>query len=166
MIILVTGGARSGKSRIAEQRCLGFGAGAIYIATAEIFDEEMRARVALHRARRDAQWRDHPAPLDLAAAIRATDGQGARLVDCLTMWLNNVVYHKHDPNAATADLTKALRAATSPVVLVTNEIGMGIVPDNAATRAFRDAQGLLNQQIAALADHVILAVSGLPLTVK
>ncbi|MDZ7905517.1 MAG: bifunctional adenosylcobinamide kinase/adenosylcobinamide-phosphate guanylyltransferase [Cypionkella sp.] len=96
MIILVTGGARSGKSRIAEERCLSLGQPASYIATAEIFDDEMRARIDLHRARRGAQWRDYHAPLDLAGALRASDGQGPRLVDCLTMWLNNVIYHGLD----------------------------------------------------------------------
>lgn len=166
MIVLVTGGARSGKSRIAEARCLSFGAPATYIATAEIFDAEMRARIDLHRARRGAEWRDHPAPLDLAQALRASEGQGPRLVDCLTMWLNNVLYHGRDLDSYSADLIGALSAARDPVVLVSNEIGMGIVPDNAQARAFRDAQGILNQQVAQMADQVILAVSGLPLIVK
>lgn len=166
MIVLVTGGARSGKSRLAEARCLALGSPATYIATAEIFDDEMRARVDQHLARRGAQWRDHPAPLDLGGAIAATEGQGPRLIDCLTMWLNNVIYHGQDVGDVTARLLAALQGARAPVVLVTNEIGMGIVPDNALARAFRDAQGLLNQQVAALADEVILAVSGLPLRMK
>ncbi len=166
MIVLVTGGARSGKSKLAEARCLAFGLPARYIATAEIFDDEMRARIAQHRARRGAEWHDHPAPLDVAGAIAATEGQGPRLVDCLTMWLNNLMYHGQDVAQETARLCAGLQAATAPVVLVSNEIGMGVVPDNALARAFRDAQGLLNQQVAALADEVILAVSGLPLRVK
>jgi adenosylcobinamide kinase/adenosylcobinamide-phosphate guanylyltransferase len=166
MIVLVTGGARSGKSRIAEARCLSFGTPATYIATAQPFDDEMRARIALHQARRGAEWRDFPAPLDLCAAIAGSEDQGPRLVDCLTLWLNNVMFHGHDVAQAMEDLATALRAARAPVVLVTNELGMGIVPENAAARAFRDAQGVLNQQIAALADEVILAVSGLPLRVK
>lgn len=166
MIVLVTGGARSGKSRLAEARCLALGSPATYIATAAIFDDEMRARVAQHRARRGGEWRDHPAQLDLGQAIAATEGLGPRLVDCLTMWLNNVIYHGQDAQVETARLCAALQAAVSPVVLVSNEIGMGIVPDNALARAFRDAQGLLNQRVAALADEVILAVSGLPLRVK
>jgi adenosylcobinamide kinase / adenosylcobinamide-phosphate guanylyltransferase len=174
MIVLVTGGARSGKSRLAEARCLAFGVQtpapqgqiATYIATAEPFDDEMRARIALHRARRGVEWGDHPAPLDLASALQATDNGPARLVDCLTMWLNNLIYHQRDVARARAELQDALRAATAPVVLVTNEIGMGIVPENALARAFRDAQGLLNQDIAAIADEVILAVAGLPLRIK
>ncbi len=170
MIVLVTGGARSGKSRIAEARALALAApvqpAATYIATAEIFDTEMAARIDLHRARRGDEWRDLHAPLDLAGALRASEGHGPRLVDCLTMWLNNLIYHGRDVGAACDDLQAALRAARADVVLVTNEIGMGIVPENAAARAFRDAQGLLNQKIAALAGEVILAVSGLPLRIK
>lgn len=166
VIVLVTGGARSGKSRIAEARALALGRPATYIATAEAFDDEMRARIALHRARRGSDWRDLAAPLELAAALQASEGQGPRLVDCLTMWLNNLIYHQRDVATATAQLMQALRAARTPVVLVTNEIGMGVVPENALARAFRDAQGLLNQEVAALADTVVLAVSGLPLTVK
>lgn len=166
MIILVTGGARSGKSAIAEARCLALGRPASYIATSEIFDDEMRARIDLHRARRGEDWRDYHAPLDLAGALRTSEGQGPRLVDCLTMWLNNVIYHGADLPSQTEALIRALQGARSPVVMVTNEIGMGIVPDNAAARAFRDAQGALNQTIAALADQVILVVSGLPLQVK
>lgn len=185
MIVLVTGGARSGKSRIAEARALELGtahlgtaqlghpslgsersARATYIATAEPFDDEMRARIALHRARRGAEWMDHPAPLELCDALAATDSGPARLIDCLTLWLNNIMYHDRDVGAARAQLCAALRMARAPVVLVSNEIGMGLVPDNALARAFRDAQGLLNQEVAAVADEVILAVSGLPLRVK
>lgn len=166
MIVLVTGGARSGKSRIAEARTLSFGQPATYIATAEAFDDEMRARIALHRARRGSEWRDLAAPLDLSDALIASEGQGPRLVDCLTMWLNNLIYHQRDVAAASAQLIGTLRAARTPVVMVSNEIGMGVVPENALARAFRDAQGVLNQQIAALADEVVLAVSGLPLNVK
>lgn len=174
MIVLVTGGARSGKSVLAEARCLAFGVRgargtgpvATYIATAEPFDDETRARIDVHRGRRGGEWGDHPAPLDLAGALQATDSGPARLVDCLTMWLNNLMYYQHDVARAQADLCAALRAARAPVVLVTNEIGMGIVPENTLSRAFRDAQGLLNQEIAAVADEVILAVAGLPLRVK
>jgi adenosylcobinamide kinase / adenosylcobinamide-phosphate guanylyltransferase len=170
MIVLVTGGARSGKSAIAEARCLALGAAqlprATYIATAEPFDDEMRARIAQHRARRGPEWHDHPAPMDLAQALHATDTGPARLVDCLTMWLNNLIYHQRDVAQARGDLRAALGQMRAPVVLVSNEIGMGIVPDNALARSFRDAQGLLNQEIAAVADEVILAVSGLPLRVK
>ncbi len=164
--ILITGGARSGKSVIAETKALSLGRPAIYIATAEVRDAEMADRVAAHRARRGAEWVDHAAPLDLTGALRATDGQGPRLVDCLTLWLTNLMLGGHDWAAEARALCDALPGQTSPVVLVTNEVGGGIVPDNKLARDFRDAAGRLNQQVAAVADEVILAVAGLPLKVK
>ncbi|MGV8950584.1 MAG: bifunctional adenosylcobinamide kinase/adenosylcobinamide-phosphate guanylyltransferase [Cypionkella sp.] len=164
--ILVTGGARSGKSRIAEARCLSLGQPATYIATAQAWDDEMRARIAEHQARRGPEWVTVAEPLDLLGALRASDGAGPRLVDCLTLWLTNLMLGDHDWRAAGRDLVAALPAQSSPVVFVTNEVGMGIVPDNALARAFRDAAGSLNQWVAEAADEVILAVSGLPLKVK
>lgn len=164
--ILITGGARSGKSAIAETMALSFGRPAVYIATAEAQDAEMAARIAAHRARRGAEWLDHPAPRDLAAALAATDGKGPRLVDCLTLWLTNLMLAGADWRDAGQALVAALPGQRDPVVIVTNEIGMGIVPDNALARAFRDAAGLLNQWVATAADEVYLAVSGLSLKVK
>ena len=166
-IVLVTGGARSGKSVIAEGRALDLaaGGGAVYIATAQAFDAEMAARIATHRDRRDGHWRTVEAPLDLAGALAESDGQ-ARLVDCLTLWLSNQMLAEADWAAAADTLCAVLKAQRAPVVLVTNEVGGGIVPDNALARAFRDAAGLLNQQVAAIADEVILAVCGLPMKVK
>lgn len=164
-IILVTGGARSGKSAIAEGLALGFTGAATYIATAQAFDAEMEQRIALHRARRDARWSDREAPLDLAGALQASDGQPC-LVDCLTLWLSNLMLAERDCQGEAAGLLAVLAAREAPVVLVTNEVGGGIVPDNALARAFRDAAGLLNQQVAAMADEVILAVCGLPMRVK
>ncbi len=164
--ILITGGARSGKSVIAETRALSFGAPAIYIATAEARDDEMAARIAAHRARRGADWVDHAAPFDVTGALDATDGQGARLVDCLTLWLTNLMLDGRDWQAAADGLCAALPRQKSPVVIVTNEVGAGIVPDNRLARDFRDAAGLINQQVAAAVDEVILAVAGLPLKVK
>jgi len=163
-LILVTGGARSGKSRIAESRALALGTSATYIATAEAQDAEMAARIAAHQARRGAEWITVNAPLDLAGALDAT--VGVRLVDCLTLWLTNVMLAGRDLAAETARLLAALSRAPSPVVLVTNEVGAGIVPDNALARAFRDAAGVLNQQVAELAGEVILVACGLPLTLK
>jgi len=165
-IILITGGARSGKSRIAEDRVLQLGRPAQYIATAQAWDDEMRARIAEHQARRGAEWMTTAEPLDLLAALAATDGKGPRLVDCLTLWLTNLMLGDHDWRKAGQDLLAALPHQHSPVVFVTNEVGMGIVPDNALARAFRDAAGTLNQWVASAADEVILAVSGLPLKVK
>lgn len=164
--ILITGGARSGKSLIAETRCLAMGQPAIYIATAQAWDDEMRVRIADHQARRGPEWVTHTEPLDLLGALHATDGAGPRLVDCLTLWLTNMMLAEQDWRAAGQALVAALPNQRSPVVLVTNEVGMGIVPDNALARAFRDAAGSLNQWVAAAADEVIFAVSGLPLKVK
>lgn len=164
-ILLITGGARSGKSRLAEARTLALGRPATYIATAEAQDAEMAARIAAHRARRGAEWRDVAAPLALAQALDASDGQ-PRLVDCLTLWLSNLMLGGHDVGAATAALLASLSRQKSPVVLVTNEVGSGIVPGNALARAFRDAAGALNQEAAALADEVVLVACGLPLTLK
>ncbi len=168
-IILVTGGARSGKSAIAESRCLAFGSPAAYFATAMgygpngAFDAEMGARIDAHRARRGTEWITHAAPMDLVGAL-SVSGTMPRLVDCLTLWLTNLMLAGQE--IPTDALIAALRSAPAPTVLVTNEVGMGIVPENALARAFRDAQGILNQRIAAIADEVILAVSGLPLKVK
>ena len=164
--ILITGGARSGKSRIAEGWTQDMGKAPVYIATAEAFDDEMHARIAAHQARRGPEWTTVHAPLDLLDALTRTDGQGPRLVDCLTLWLSNMMHDDRDwPEAADA-LARAIPQQTSPVILVTNEVGLGIVPDNALARAFRDAQGALNQRVASAVDDVYLAVSGYPLKVK
>ncbi len=164
---LITGGARSGKSVLAEARALAAEGRPTYIATATAGDAEMAARIAQHRARRDERWRDVEAPLDLVAALDDSDGTGARLVDCLTLWLSNLMFTPgRDWRSEAEALAEALPRQQSPVILVTNEVGMGIVPDNALAREFRDAAGALNQRIAGIADEVILAVSGLPLKVK
>ena len=164
--ILITGGARSGKSAIAETRAMGLAPRAIYIATAEARDDEMTARIAAHQARRGPGWTTHAEPLDLAGVLAATDRQGPRLVDCLTLWLTNLMLGGHDWQSAGRALVAALPRQIDPVVIVTNEVGAGIVPDNALAREFRDAAGVLNQWVAAAADEVILAVAGLPLKVK
>ncbi len=164
--ILITGGARSGKSGIAEAKTLMLGPRAVYIATAEAHDSEMSARIAAHQARRGAEWVTHAEPLDVVGALRATDKQGPRLLDCLTLWLSNLMFSGRDWQAAGRDLVAALPAQSDPVVIVTNEVGGGIVPENKLAREFRDAAGLLNQWVAAEADEVWLAVAGLPLKVK
>ncbi|MDE2238631.1 MAG: bifunctional adenosylcobinamide kinase/adenosylcobinamide-phosphate guanylyltransferase [Rhodospirillales bacterium] len=166
MVILITGGARSGKSIYAEGRALALPGMPHYIATAEAGDEEMVARIAAHRARRGSGWRETEAPLDLPGALEATNGAGPRLVDCLTLWLSNVIFANMDVPAQAARLLAASKRQTSPVIFVTNEVGMGIVPDNALARRFRDEAGRLNQEIAALADEVQLVVSGYPMRVK
>ena len=165
-ITLITGGARSGKSRFAEKLALEQPGRPVYIATAEALDDEMRARISEHKARRDDQWLDKPATIDLAGAIAATEGHGVRLIDCLTMWLSNLVFSEANIEQHSALLVDALSKAASPVVLVTNEIGSGIVPDNKLSRDFRDAQGRLNQLVGAAAEEIILVVCGHPVKVK
>jgi adenosylcobinamide kinase / adenosylcobinamide-phosphate guanylyltransferase len=165
-VILITGGARSGKSTRAEVRALAIPGRPIYIATAEPHDDEMRERIARHRARRGEGWLERETPLELVTALSETDGGGARLVDCLTLWLSNLMHAERNWSEEAARLADALARQRSPVVLVTNEVGLGIVPDNALARRFRDAAGLLNQMIARVADEVEFVVAGLPMRVK
>ena len=164
---LVLGGARSGKSAYAES--LFAGAGAVYVATAEAIDDEMRDRIARHRARRGAQWTTVEAPLDLAGALGAPlpDASGAGvLVDCLTVWLGNLMHAGRDIDREARTLLESLAVAEVPLVLVANEVGLGVVPENALARAFRDHAGRLNQALAARADRVVLVTAGLPLDLK
>jgi len=165
-IILITGGARSGKSTRAEARVRAFAGQPVYIATAEALDAEMRERIAKHRARRGSEWLERETPLELVAALLETDGGGARLVDCLTLWLSNLMHVERDWEKEAKLLVDALGRQKSPVVLVTNEVGLGIVPDNALARRFRDAAGILNQTVAHAADEVEFVVAGLPMRVK
>jgi adenosylcobinamide kinase/adenosylcobinamide-phosphate guanylyltransferase len=166
-LTLVLGGARSGKSRHAEGLVTSAPRPWIYLATAQAFDEEMTARIAEHRDRRDAGWTTIEAPLDLTGVIAAHANSGQTiLIDCLTLWLSNIMLDGRDVEAACDALLDALAVATGPIVVVSNEVGLGIVPDNALARRFRDAQGRLNQQVAANADRVVLMAAGLPLTLK
>src|SRR5262249_6106714 len=148
---LVLGGARSGKSRYAEVLIAACPPPWVYVATAEPLDDEMRARIAEHRARRGGDWRTVEAPRDLAGALETNSAGAAMLVDCLTLWLSNLMLAGADIEVESARLEAALAQAKGPVVLVSNEVGFGIVPDNALARRFRDAQGRLNQRIAARA---------------
>jgi adenosylcobinamide kinase/adenosylcobinamide-phosphate guanylyltransferase len=161
----VLGGARSGKSRHAEALVEALPGPWVYIATAQAYDAEMHARIAAHRARRPDGWMTAEVPLDLAQAL-AGAGDRPVLVDCLTLWVSNLLLAEHDIEAASASLLAALRARTAPTVLVANETGLGIVPDNALARRFRDAAGVLNQRVAALADRVDFLVAGIPMKVK
>ena len=163
---LVLGGARSGKSRYAEQLVMASPAPWIYVATAEPFDDEMRARIAEHRGRRGQDWQTVDAPTDLAGAIEDAAKDRIVLVDCLTLWINNLMFRKINIDTAIENLEAALAAREAPTVLVSNEVGFGIVPDNAEARRFRDLQGQLNQRIAAMAGQVVLMVAGLPMLVK
>lgn len=165
-LTLVLGGARSGKSRHAEALIEAAGLGCTYIATAQALDDEMRRRIAAHRAQRPAHWITIEAPLELAAALAGHTPDRPLLVDCLTLWLSNVLLAERDVETDTRALLAALRACRAPVVCVSNEVGLGIVPDNRLARAFRDAQGTLNQRLAALADRVVLMTAGQPTVVK
>ncbi len=165
LLTLVLGGARSGKSLYAERLIAAVPPPWVYVATAQAFDDEMVLRIAQHRARRAEGWETVEAPLDLAGALMAASDRPV-LVDCLTLWLTNLMLGGHDIAAATAGLDAALDARAAPTVLVANEVGLGIVPDNALARAFRDAAGRLNQHLAARADTVLFMVAGLPMRVK
>jgi len=169
MLTLVLGGARSGKSRYAENLIAAlpppWQPPWAYVATAQALDTEMAERIGAHRSRRGPQWRTIEAPCDLAAALKACEKLPV-LIDCLTLWLSNLMLAHADIDAEIARLEAALAAAKSPVVLVANEVGYGIVPDHPLGRRFRDLQGILNQRIAARADRVVLVVAGLPLAMK
>jgi len=165
-LTLVLGGARSGKSRMGERLALGAGGGRpVYVATAQAFDDEMRQRIAEHRARRGDVWRTVEAPIDLARAL-AEAGDAPVLVDCLTLWLSNLMLAERDIEADATALQAALAARAAPTVLVSNEVGLGIVPETPLGRRFRDAQGRLNQQMAAAAGVVVFMAAGLPLVMK
>lgn len=137
-----------------------------YIATAQAFDDEMRARIAIHRMRRGDDWLTVDAPLDLAGALAAVPDRQAVLIDCLTLWLTNHMLAEHDVDDACADLVEVLAKPRGPWFVVASEVGLGIVPENALARRFRDAAGTLNQRVAAAADRVLFIVAGLPLQVK
>jgi adenosylcobinamide kinase/adenosylcobinamide-phosphate guanylyltransferase len=168
-ITLVLGGARSGKSRYAESLIAAlpppWQPPWTYLATAEAADAEMATRIAAHRARRGPQWRTIEAPRDLAAALNSCRTAPA-LVDCLTLWLSNLMLADADIDAEIDRLEQTLANVVAPAVLVANEVGFGIVPDNPLGRRFRDLQGVLNQRMAARADRVVLVVAGLPLAIK
>lgn len=164
---LILGGARSGKSALAEQRAAASGQAVTFVATAEAGDAEMAARIAAHRERRPAHWTTVEAPRELAAALRAHAGPGRLLlVDCLTLWLANLVADDTALEHERAALLAALPALAGEIVLVSNEVGLGIVPDNPLGRRFRDAAGRLNQEVAGACERVTLVAAGLPLTLK
>ena len=166
-LTLVLGGARSGKSRHAEALVTALPAPWRYVATAQAFDTEMEERIALHRSRRGEGWTTVDCPLDLPETL-VDLGRSPEpvLVDCLTLWVTNLILAEHDVRAAGAALAGAIRGGAAPVVLVSNEVGLGIVPDNALARRFRDEAGALHQSLAAEADRVLFMVAGLPLSVK
>ena len=162
---LFLGGARSGKSRLAQAAAEALPGALVYVATATAGDEEMADRIARHRDDRGERWRTVEVPLMLAASITAA-APAIVLVDCLTLWLSNLMLGGHDVDAATADLIAAIRETTGPVFLVSNEVGLGIVPDTPLGRRFRDEAGRLNQQIAAAVERVEFVVAGLSMRLK
>ncbi len=165
MIELVIGGARSGKSSYAERQARESGLRVTYVATCEARDDEMTTRIAHHRERRPAEWRTVEEPLLLAATLRREAAADAcLLVDCLTLWLTNAMFAKREDGID--KLLAVLPTLPGRVILVSNEVGWGIVPENALARRFRDEQGRLNQRIAAIADQVTLVAAGLPLGLK
>ena len=165
-VTLVLGGVRAGKSAFAEGLTQAWER-RVYVATAVATDDEMAERITSHRARRGADWRTVEEPVELAAAVRRESAPGTGLlVDCLTVWLGNLMHHGHDVDAACEALLEALAAAAGPVVLVANEVGLGIVPDNAMARAFRDHAGRLNQAVARIAVRVYFVAAGIPMILK
>jgi len=166
-VTLVLGGARSGKSSYAEGLVLASGHEAVYLATSEALDAEMADRIALHRSARDRRWTTLEEPLELSATLTAqARSDRPILVDCLTLWLSNLLHAERDIEAETARLVTTLRATAGTIVLVSNEVGLGIVPDNALARTFRDHAGRLHQAVAAVADQVVFVAAGLPLILK
>jgi len=166
-LTLVLGGARSGKSRYAEKLIEAAASSGIYCATAEAGDAEMTARIAAHRARRGPFWRTIEAPLRIAEVVAAETRPGRPLlIDCLTLWLSNLMMAETALDDEFSALDAALHEARGPVVLVANEVGLGLVPETPLGRAFRDAAGRLNQDIAAHADRVVFMAAGLPLVLK
>jgi adenosylcobinamide kinase/adenosylcobinamide-phosphate guanylyltransferase len=168
--IFITGGARSGKSRLAERLAGGFGAPLGYVATGSAGDAEMAERIRRHRERRGPDWQTLEEPLALGQVLAGHDGYfAALLVDCVTLWLTNLLLHHGSPERVRADvesLAKLLPTLRTPVILVSNEVGMGIVPENALARTFRDLAGEANEMLAAAADEAYVTISGLPVKLK
>ncbi len=165
-LTLVLGGAASGKSTFAERLVRDTGAPAVYLATAQAFDDEMRAKIARHRAARAPGWQTLEAPHDIAGPLAGVTGDRVVLLDCATMWLSNRLLAEEDPDTSRAAFLDALAGCPAPVVVVSNEVGLSVVPDNALARRFRDAQGRLNQALAARAGLVINMAAGLPQVLK
>jgi len=165
--LLVLGGARSGKSRYAQQRIEALAGRLVYIATAQALDQEMEDRIALHRADRGERWRTVESPIDLPGVIQQAGAScDAILVDCLTLWLSNLMVAEQDVAVATSALLATLSDCSIPIALVANEVGLGIVPENALARLFRDEAGRLNQALAAECEEVVFLSAGLPMRLK
>ncbi len=166
-ITFILGGARSGKSTHALTLGERFAGSHIFIATAQALDGEMADRIKHHRAERSDHWKTIEEPLDIAAAIAEHAGRDQTiLIDCLTLWLSNIFHHQGDPDSEITKLINTLAQTTGNIILVSNEIGLGLVPETSMGRQFRDAQGRLNQKVAAVSDIVEFIAAGIPLRLK
>jgi len=163
---LILGGASSGKSAYAERLALGTGLTPVYLATGQARDGEMSDKITRHQARRGPEWQLIEAPLDLFTPLQSLTPNHVVLLDCLTLWLSNHMELSHNIEAETAALISAIHASKAQIIAVSNEIGLGLVPSSQLGRAFRDAQGLLNQRFAEAADTVTFVAAGLPLSLK
>lgn len=162
----VLGGAASGKSRFAETLAQDASARRMYIATAQAFDDEMKTKIHRHQARRTQGWRTVEAPLDASTALAQAAPEDVVLFDCASLWLSNHMFAESDLETETFDLIRAITTCNAPVIVVSNEVGQGVVPDNALARAFRQAQGELNQKLAAASDLAVFVTAGLPQVLK
>lgn len=165
-LTFVLGGAASGKSAFAESLCFETEKPRIYVATAQAFDDEMKSKINDHRTQRGAGWTTIEAPLDVANALASCGPDQVVLLDCATLWLTNVLLAERDVDADQTALLAALGACPAQIIVVSNEVGHGIVPDNKLARQFRNAQGRLNQKLAAKADLVVQVIAGLPQVLK
>lgn len=165
-LTFVLGGASSGKSSFAEGVATRMDRPRIYIATAQAYDAEMEAKIAAHKLSRGPDWITYEAPFDVAEVLAEAPADHVVVIDCLTLWLSNLLLTGADLAEASTTLRRAVDDCPAPIIAVSNEVGQGIVPETALGRQFRAAQGLLNQQIAAQADRVALVVAGLPLWLK
>ncbi len=168
-VVFVIGGARSGKSGFALARASRETGAKVFVATAQAFDREMEERIAKHRSERESEWDTHEEPLHLDRAVREVSGKyRVAIVDCLTLWLSNLLAANLDVEGATRSFADSLRglAGDFQIFIVSNEVGMGIVPENPLARMFRDMAGKLNQQVAEIADEVFLVAAGIPVKIK
>lgn len=164
--ILVTGGNRSGKSLFAEELTLSFGKKPSYLATAINIDDEMNKRINVHKKRRKNLWYEYESPLNLIETLKKTDKDSPILIDCITLWLNNIFYKKKNWRTEVERFSKFLVNLNQPLILVTNEVGSGLVPMNKLSRNFQDASGITNQILASVCDDVYLVVCGIPTKIK
>ncbi|GAV22010.1 bifunctional adenosylcobinamide kinase/adenosylcobinamide-phosphate guanylyltransferase [Carboxydothermus pertinax] len=165
MKVLITGGVRSGKSSFAEKLATSFGEKVVYVATATAGDEEMRERIAKHQSRRPPNWTTVEEPVNLRDVLLTARGD-AVLVDCLTLWVTNLLLKEEDVVGKAYEVVEIFPKITVPLIFVTNEVGSGIVPDNPLARKFRDVAGLVNQVFAKYCDEVYLTVAGIPVKIK